>query len=58
MKNAPNRENAIKFLQLLLSPAGAASLNENGPTPIWPAHVSAQDFSKLPEALRPLVKSE
>jgi molybdate/tungstate transport system substrate-binding protein len=56
MKDAPNKENAIKFLQLLLSPIGAASLNENGPAPITPANVSAADFHKLPESLRPLVK--
>ncbi len=56
MKDAPNKENAIKFLQLLLSPTGAASLNENGPAPITPANVSAADFHKLPESLRALVK--
>jgi molybdate/tungstate transport system substrate-binding protein len=55
MKDAPNRENAIKFLQLLLGPAGAASLKDNGPAPIAPALVTAADFSKLPESLRPLV---
>jgi molybdate/tungstate transport system substrate-binding protein len=55
MKDAPNRENAIKFLQLLLGPAGAASLKDNGPAPIAPALVTASDFSKLPESLRPLV---
>ena len=57
MKNAPNRENAIKFLQLLLGPAGTAMLRENGPAPISPALVSAADFGKLPKPLRPLVKS-
>ena len=57
MKDAPNKENAIKFLQLLLSPAGTRSLNENGPAPITPAVVSAVDFRKLPEVLRPLVKT-
>jgi molybdate/tungstate transport system substrate-binding protein len=55
MKDAPNRENAIKFLQLLLGPAGAASLKDNGPAPIAPALVTAADFGKLPESLRPLV---
>jgi molybdate/tungstate transport system substrate-binding protein len=55
LKDAPNRENAIKFLQLLLGPVGAASLTENGPTPISPAQVSPNDFQKLPESLRPLV---
>jgi molybdate/tungstate transport system substrate-binding protein len=57
MNDAPNKENAIKFLQMLLSPAGTASLNENGPTPVSPALVSTADFHKLPEALRPLVKT-
>ncbi len=57
MNNAPNKENAIKFLQLLLSPAGAASLKEHGPAPISPALVSQADFRKLPESLRPLVKA-
>ena len=28
MNNAPNKENAVKFLQMLLSPAGTAALNE------------------------------
>ena len=58
MKDAPNKANAIKFLQLLLSPRGKASLDENGPSPISPAHVSPADFRKLPESLRPLVKTE
>jgi molybdate/tungstate transport system substrate-binding protein len=57
MNDAPNKENAIKFLQMLLSPAGTASLNENGPAPISPALVSPADFHKLPESLRPLVKT-
>jgi molybdate/tungstate transport system substrate-binding protein len=57
MKDAPNRENAVKFLQLLLGPAGTASLNENGPAPISPAVVTPADFHKLPDSLRPLVKT-
>jgi molybdate/tungstate transport system substrate-binding protein len=57
MKDATNRENAVKFLQLLLSPAGAASLNENGPAPVSPALVGAADFYKLPESVRPLVRT-
>jgi molybdate/tungstate transport system substrate-binding protein len=57
MNDAPNKENAIKFLQLLLSPAGTAALNENGPAPISPALVSPADLDKLPESLRPLVKT-
>ncbi|HEY4361203.1 MAG TPA: extracellular solute-binding protein [Bryobacteraceae bacterium] len=57
MKDAPNRENALKFLQLLLSAEGTASLKENGPEPISPARISAADFRKLPEPLRKLVKT-
>jgi len=57
MKDAPNKDNAIKFLQLLLSPVGTASLNENGPEPISPALVSPADLHKLPESLRSLVKT-
>jgi molybdate/tungstate transport system substrate-binding protein len=55
LKDAPHRENAVKFLQLLLSPAGKASLEENGPAPISPAVVSPADFRKIPESLRSLV---
>ena len=56
LKGAPNRENAIGFLQLLLSPAGRAMLKDNGPAPISPALVARGDFHKLPESLRPLVR--
>jgi molybdate/tungstate transport system substrate-binding protein len=56
MKDAPNKENAIKFLQLLLSPAGTGSLQDNGPAPLAPALVSSADFRRLPEVLKPLVK--
>jgi molybdate/tungstate transport system substrate-binding protein len=58
LKDAPNGENAIKFLQLLLGPAGKASLNDNGPAPLSPALVDPADFRKLPESLRSLVKTE
>jgi molybdate/tungstate transport system substrate-binding protein len=56
MKTAPNRDNAIKFLQLLLSGTGTAMLTDHGPTPISPALVSPADFRNLPESLRPLVR--
>jgi molybdate/tungstate transport system substrate-binding protein len=55
MNGAPNKENAIKFLQLLLSPAGTESLNEHGPSPVAPAVVSHADLRNLPEPLRSLV---
>jgi molybdate/tungstate transport system substrate-binding protein len=58
LKDAPNKENAIKFLRLLLGPAGKAALDDNGPAPISPALVSAKDFAALPQALRSLVKTE
>lgn len=57
LKDAPNRENGVKFLQLLLSPTGAAMLKDNGPAPIIPALVSPEDFRKLPQSLRSLVKA-
>lgn len=57
MKGAPNRENAIKFLELLLGPEGTRSLIENGPDPLIPAMVSPADLSKLPSSLRGLVKN-
>lgn len=56
MKDAPNKEGAIEFLRLLLGPAGVASLKENGPAPISPALVSAEEFGKLPQSLQSLVQ--
>jgi ABC-type molybdate transport system substrate-binding protein len=55
MKTAPNRDNAIKSLQLLLSRTGTAMLMEHGPTPLSPALVSPADFRNLPESLLSLV---
>jgi molybdate/tungstate transport system substrate-binding protein len=57
MNDAPNKENAIKFLELLLSPVGTALLNENGPSPVSPALVRSDDFRRVPATLRPLVKA-
>jgi molybdate/tungstate transport system substrate-binding protein len=57
LKDAPNKQNAIKFLQLLLSPAGTSALKENGPDPLSPAFVRAADLRNLPESLRPLVSA-
>lgn len=57
MSAAPNKENAIKFLQLLLSPSGADLLARNGPDPLRPALVTASDLRRLPAALRPLVST-
>jgi len=58
LKDAPNKANAIKFLQLLLGPVGKAALNDNGPAPISPALVHSEDFRRLPGALRSIVKAE
>jgi molybdate/tungstate transport system substrate-binding protein len=55
LKDAPNRENATRFLEFLLSPSGASALKANGPAPISPALVRAEDFTKLPPSLRALV---
>jgi molybdate/tungstate transport system substrate-binding protein len=55
LKDAPNKQNAIKFLQLLLSPEGTSILKKNGPDPVFPAVVSLEDFRKVPEPLRSLV---
>ena len=52
LKDAPNKQNAIKFLQLLLSPEGTSALKKNGPDPLSPAIVSSEDFRNLPEPLR------
>jgi molybdate/tungstate transport system substrate-binding protein len=57
LKDALNRDNAIKFLQLLLSTTGTALLNENGPEPISPALVDSTDLPRLPQSLRSLVKT-
>src|SRR5215813_12371675 len=56
LKDAPNKDNAIKFLQLLLSPTGTAALTEHGPAPVSPALVSEESFARLPQSLQPLVK--
>jgi molybdate/tungstate transport system substrate-binding protein len=59
MNGAPNRENAIKFLQLLLAPGdvGQTTLQNVGPSPVSPAVVSPDDFANLPTELQPLTTS-
>ncbi len=54
---AHNRDNAIKFLQLLLGSAGASALTTSGPSPVTPAAVKIDDYGKLPASLRSLVKA-
>jgi molybdate/tungstate transport system substrate-binding protein len=55
LKDAPHKESAVKFLQLLLGPTGTALLKENGPAPLSPALIEAEDLRELPKSLRPLV---
>ncbi len=56
-KRSANRENAMAFVALLLGEPGAAALRANGPDAIAPALVSADDYRRLPAALKPLVRS-
>lgn len=58
LNSAPNRDNAIRFLQLLFAPGamGQASLHKVGPAPISPPIVSADDWTHLPAELQALVK--
>ena len=57
LNSAPNRENAIKFLELLLAPGdvGQAMLEKVGPAPVSPALVSADDMEQVPAELRRLL---
>jgi len=59
MNAAPNRENAVRFLQMLLSPGGIGqtTLQKVGPTPVSPAIVSPEDFANLPAELQTLTLS-
>ena len=56
LKDAPNKNNAVRFLELLLSPTGRAALSENGPSQIFPALVSPESFAQLPRSLQSLVR--
>ena len=58
LKNAPNADNAVKFLEFLLGPVGQSALTTNGPAPISPPVVSKQDYRKLPKSLQSLVQME
>jgi molybdate/tungstate transport system substrate-binding protein len=61
LKDAPNRESAIRFLQFMLSAKpgeGVALQTSSGPDPIatnGPAWVSLDDCGKVPGSLIPLV---
>jgi molybdate/tungstate transport system substrate-binding protein len=54
-KRAPNPENALRFVNLLLGSAGTAALQAHGPTPISPALVTTRDYARLPTSTQSLV---
>jgi ABC-type molybdate transport system substrate-binding protein len=54
-KNSRNQELAVDFVALLLGPAGTEALSAHGPSPVTPPTISAEDYGRLPAALRPLV---
>ena len=57
LNSSKNPENAIAFLQFLLTPGKGLTLEqETGPPPIVPAIVSKDDYARIPDTLRPLVK--
>jgi len=56
LKKAPNKDNAVKFLQYLLGTVGQADLTQYGPDPIIPAVVSYEDYGKIPKSLRSFVR--
>jgi len=55
LETAQNRDNAIRFLQLLFSSQGVALQATSGPAPISPPIVSHHDYAHLPDGLRQLV---
>lgn len=52
--SAPNRDLALAYVELLLSPEGQALMERNGQLPIVPA--IADDLEAVPESLRPYCK--
>ncbi len=56
LRTAPNKDNAVKFLQFLLGPVGQAALTKYGPAPISPPLVSHRDYKNIPNSLRSLVQ--
>jgi ABC-type molybdate transport system substrate-binding protein len=57
MKAAPNRDNAIAFLQLLFSAQGVEMQKATGPAPISPPLASPQGHAHLPPSLKTLVRA-
>jgi molybdate/tungstate transport system substrate-binding protein len=58
LNKSKNTANAIAFLQFLLTPGKGGALQQTtGPEPILPAVVSVDDYAKVPDTLRPLLKA-
>jgi molybdate/tungstate transport system substrate-binding protein len=58
LNSSKNPANAIAFLQFLLTPGKGGALEQTtGPEPILPAVVSQDDYSRIPDVLRPLVST-
>ena len=58
LNKSTNTANAIAFLQFLLTPGKGGALEQTtGPEPILPAVVSQDDYSRIPDVLRPLVRT-
>jgi molybdate/tungstate transport system substrate-binding protein len=53
--NAANKEDALAFVQLLLSLEGQEAMRKAGLQPLAPALVAPDDLPSVPESLRPLV---
>ena len=58
LNSSKNSANAIAFLQFLLTPGKGPVLEQTtGPEPISPAVVNQDDYSRIPDVLRPLVRT-
>jgi len=58
LNKSMNTANAIAFLQFLLTPGKGGALEQTtGPEPILPAVVSQDDYARIPDVLRPLVRT-
>lgn len=58
LNSSKNPANAIAFLQFLLTPGKGVALEQTtGPEPMVPAVVSKDDYARVPDTLRPLLKA-
>ena len=58
MKAAPNRDNALAFLQMLFGSEGVAMQTATGPMPISPPIVSREGHARLPASLKAIVRAQ